>query len=192
MKNSKLLKYFLAVVVILSSCLNFRACAMNPSDAPEKQGEIKYGPRKRPTAIETVCNNGKKTQTYSLTTKDINEAIIAAGKRRKAKEKKAQSDSPLMPTGTISFTSSKKETKDIEVYRVDNKEDKRKLRHIMQEFHDESVESRKNGTARPEPIAIQRGGDLSILRPGFDVALAPLRKERKLMQHLPLLLMEMR
>jgi hypothetical protein len=188
MKKTKKLAYFIALATLLLAYSNFWVCSASSSDEEKyievygsPKSKVRYGSGNRPNKIDIEFKKDEKKHTYSLTTEEVNEVIRAAGKTRKKKEKKAQNESPLLPTDTISFTSNingKQKTVDAEIYQIENKEDKRKFRAVAQKHYDKSIASRKNGTPRPAPIFVQRGPDpitdISVLRAGLDVGLSPL------------------
>jgi hypothetical protein len=181
--------FFLALVTLLPLSSNLVVYAVDSSDDEEfievyghTNSTMTYGARKHPDTININFKKGEKEYSYSITSKEVSSAIFTAGKARKEKEKKAQAESPLLTTDTISLTTNEggeRKTKSVNVYQIKSKPDKRKFRNIIQNFFDKCKKSREDGTPRPASIVVQRGNnqktDLSILRPGLDVSLSPLK-----------------
>jgi len=139
---------------------------------------------KKPCGI-TITERETATE-IELSEDEIGKVLRDAGKIRKEKEKTAHITSPLVPSKVVSFTSNvsgKRETVEHPVYVIQSKEDKRRFRNIIQKFYDDSNKARKEDTDKPSPLIIQRGldeeNDMVILRPGLDIAAAPLRKSSK-------------
>lgn len=188
MTNTKNLACFLSLATLLSTHLNLCVCSASSSDEDKtiemygySKSKVKYGFGNRPDKIDIEFKKDEKKYTYSLTKEEVNEAINIAGKTRKKKERRAQKKSPLEPTDAILFTANingKKETIEAELYIISDKEDKQKFRAVAQKHYNKSIAARENGTPRPDPIFVQRYPDqmidLSILRAGLDVSLAPL------------------
>ncbi len=123
---------------------------------------------------------------YDLIGDEIGKMVCDAGKKRKEKEEAAHSASPLVPSKTIFFTSNvggERETAEYSVYVIKSREDKRKLRNVVQSFFDECKMAREEDTDKPSPLIIQRGSDeendMVIIRSGLDIAVTPLRKSKK-------------
>ena len=89
-----------------------------------------------------------------------------------------------MPTEVIPYTK-QGQTLDKDLYIIDDKEKKRKYRHVVDNFYNEAKEARKDGVTPPSPIFARIGDDsledISKLAARFDVAVCPLklRKEPK-------------
>jgi len=137
------------------------------------------GTTTKPSGI-TITDQQSQIE-YKLPKAEIMKMIQNCGEIRKAKQVRSNHASPLVPTKSIKFTSTidkMKTTEEHPLYEIKDKESKRKARDLIQKLYDESKQGNK-----PAPLFLQIGPDentdITIIRPGLDIAASPLRKSEK-------------
>lgn len=142
--------------------------------------KIDYVRKTKKVSGITITDQHTLTE-YKISKDEAVEMIQESGKIRKEKQAAANNNYPLVNNKIIKFTSNinaEKKTEEYPLYLINNREDKRKGRDLIQKFFDESQQGKK-----PEPLFLQMGPDentdVNIIRSGLDIAVSPLRKSAK-------------
>lgn len=120
--------------------------------------------------------SGVRYGNTKLDNEEIRQTLLKAAKTRKKKELDAQTKDPLTLNlkKTVQYTENGKlQKKSVDVYRLQNKEDKRRFRTIVQGLIDNKTDARTFVLYKNEPDLIQ----IKTGKGTYDVAVSPTQKK---------------